>query len=92
MREHIRTCVTFSRTLVTVRVMKPNRAALVALRKAKYRFASHLARDAGISPGTLHDIETGRRNGTDRTLTSIAEALDVDLEAITIPEREGVMS
>lgn len=66
-----------------------NRPVLTALRQAKFPNASEAARRARISPGTLHDIESGRRNGTRRTLTRIAEALDVDLSVITVDREEA---
>lgn len=66
-----------------------NRPVLRALREAKYPNASEAARAADISPGTLHDIESGRRNGTKDTLRRIAKALGVDLSVITRSEDEA---
>lgn len=62
------------------------RHALIELRRAKYRFAAQLARAAGISPGALYDIETGRRRGERDTLQRIADALGVPLDAIADPD------
>jgi transcriptional regulator with XRE-family HTH domain len=37
----------------------------------------HLALKAGVGPGYLSDLESGRRKGTPETLKMIAAALDV---------------
>lgn len=64
-----------------------NRRVLVALRKSRFPNASDAARAFGISPGALHDIENGRRNGRRHTLERIARELDVDFELITQPDQ-----
>ncbi len=42
--------------------------------------AVELARAAGISPAYLSEIETGKKDGTFRTMTAIAACLDVSLD------------
>ena len=39
-----------------------------------------LAAAAGISPAMLSETETGKKEGSVRTLRSLAHALDVDLD------------
>jgi DNA-binding XRE family transcriptional regulator len=53
---------------------------LKALRKWRDVTQLHLAFKTGIAQGYLSDIESGRRKGTDETLTAIAKALDVPAE------------
>lgn len=42
--------------------------------------AVELAREAGVSPGYLSEIETGKKDGTFRTMAQIAKTLDVKLD------------
>lgn len=46
-------------------------------RKAKGLTLEKLARESGVSMGTLSEIETGKRRVTDRTARKIAAALGV---------------
>lgn len=54
-------------------------AALVA---AKFPTKAAAARAAGLHPNTLQGIVTGRRAGTRETLSALADALGVPLDAI----------
>lgn len=65
-----------------------NRWALATVRKLRNQRAAAVARAAGISPGYLHDLESGRRKGAvaAKIAEDLAAALDVDVEAITYPE------
>ena len=44
-----------------------------------------LARDAGISPAYLSEIETGKKDGTFRTMAAIARVLNVSLDDLAPP-------
>lgn len=39
-----------------------------------------IAQEAGVTPETLQDIETGRAEGSLRTMAALARALRIDLE------------
>ena len=56
--------------------------AIKAIRKHRGMTQDDLANAAGISRPYLTEIETGRKEGSIRSLKSIAEALDVPLEKI----------
>ncbi|MDR5875713.1 helix-turn-helix transcriptional regulator [Vreelandella gomseomensis] len=45
--------------------------------------AGELAATVGISQGYLSEIETGKKTGSLRVLTRIADALDVELSDLT---------
>lgn len=51
-----------------------------AIREWRGITGAELARRAGLHKVQVHDIESGRRAGSVRTLRSIAEALDVPLD------------
>ncbi|MGA2492062.1 MAG: helix-turn-helix transcriptional regulator [Roseiarcus sp.] len=53
---------------------------LKALRKWRDETQLHLAFKTNIAQGSLSDMESGRRKGTDETLEAIAKALDVPAE------------
>lgn len=76
---------THTRSQRTRRV--PNLPVLQALIEVRYPNRSDLARAVGTSPGYIHDIENGRRDGSEHILAAIADALDVELNVITT-ERE----
>lgn len=48
-----------------------------------------LARAAGISPAYLSEIETGKKDGTFRTMAGIARVLKVSLDDLAPPADEG---
>lgn len=60
-----------------------NRWALTALVERGERSKAEVARDAMVSPGTLSDLLSGRRDASEETLTRIAEALNVDVRAVS---------
>lgn len=62
----------------------PNLPVLQALIDVRFPNRSDLARAVGTSPGYIHDIENGRRHGSEHILEAIADALDVELDVITI--------
>jgi transcriptional regulator with XRE-family HTH domain len=59
-----------------------NRHALTSLRERSGFTKSSLAREAGISVGTLHDIESGRRNASPEMIRRLAVALKVPTPAL----------
>lgn len=60
-----------------MRVVKINRFALQDWREERGLSLSALARDAGITPSFLCDIEKGRKQPSPATLNAIAGALKV---------------
>lgn len=48
-----------------------------------------LARAAGISPAYLSEIETGKKDGTFRTMAAVARVLGVSLDDLAPPADEG---
>lgn len=54
-------------------------------REARGLKAVALARAAGISPAYLSEIETGKKDGTFRTMASIARVLNVSLDDLAPP-------
>lgn len=63
-----------------------NRLALTALREAQGLTKSKLAIAAEISGPYLSDLENGHRSGSDAVLAKLAQALGVEVEAITTNE------
>lgn len=73
----------------------PRRDVIVALVEAKWprpdatarvkANVSAAARHFGVTPGALHDILTGRRQGHAETLRKIADGLGVPFSAIVDP-------
>lgn len=59
-----------------------NREALIALRRKSALSVTELASKAGLSHGTVIDLETGRRAGSAPTIRALAKALDVHPEAL----------
>lgn len=51
--------------------------------------AVELARTAGISPAYLSEIETGKKDGTFRTMAAVARVLDVSLDDLAPPADES---
>ncbi|MEN6543950.1 helix-turn-helix transcriptional regulator [Parvibaculum sp.] len=51
--------------------------------------AVELARAAGISPAYLSEIETGKKDGTFRTMAAVARVLGVSLDDLAPPADEG---
>lgn len=57
---------------------KLNRSALTDfINQSGYKSRSELARDVGITPGSLCDLETGRRRPSPSTLGALAKSLGV---------------
>lgn len=68
-----------------------NGASIRALREAVGIRHAVLARDAGISPGYLSNIEAGRKHPAPSVVRAIATRLGVPLDAITyVPPGEAV--
>ncbi|HEY1820381.1 MAG TPA: helix-turn-helix transcriptional regulator [Trebonia sp.] len=65
-------------------VARANRSAIRAIRQGKRIGLRGLSRQTGLNRGFLSQIELGRRGASARTLSRIAEALEVPVEAITI--------
>lgn len=59
-----------------------NREALIALRRKSALSVTELASKAGLSHGTVIDLETGRRAGSAPTIRALARALDVHPDAL----------
>jgi transcriptional regulator with XRE-family HTH domain len=59
-----------------------NRFALRALRERSGYSKSRLAHDAGVSVGTVADLESGRRNASPELARKLAGVLKVPLPAI----------
>jgi transcriptional regulator with XRE-family HTH domain len=64
------------------RRIRVNREALTALRMKSALSITELASAAGISHGTLIDLENGRRAGSAPTIRALAEALGVHTDAL----------
>jgi transcriptional regulator with XRE-family HTH domain len=62
--------------------MKINRWALTELRERSGLSKSGLAREAGVSVGTVADLESGRRNASPEMLRRVAAVLRVPLAAL----------
>jgi transcriptional regulator with XRE-family HTH domain len=59
------------------------RIAVQELRQDKGISMNELARRAGVSPGTVHSIETGKNEDPSiRVLFGIAKALEVSLDTL----------
>ena len=56
-----------------------------AWRKQRKLSLEALAQRAGVSPGRLDDIETGREVGAAAVLRRLAKALTVDIDELTSP-------
>lgn len=65
---------------------KANPEALRALREKDGYNGTDFARDCGISPQYLSDIEAGRKPGSPAVLKRMAEVLSVRPSAITYPD------
>lgn len=63
--------------------VRPNGAAIRAIREKDRRTRSDVARYAGIAPQSLTNIENGSRSTSARVLYRIAEILAVPVKAIT---------
>jgi transcriptional regulator with XRE-family HTH domain len=59
--------------------------ALSAIRERRGLTKSGLAREAGISGGSLRDLESGRRNASPTMLIRLAQALAVPIPALLHP-------
>lgn len=62
--------------------MHLNRYALTYLRERSGFSKSSLAREVGISVGTLADLESGRRNASPEMIRRLAVALKVPIPAL----------
>lgn len=60
----------------------PLAEALVSARKTKGCFAKDVARQAGISPQYLSDLEQGTREPSDEVLVRLANVLDLDTDIL----------
>lgn len=58
-------------------------------REARGLKAVALARAAGISPAYLSEIETGKKDGTFRTMAAVARVLNVSLDDLAPPADDG---
>lgn len=63
-------------------LVKINREALFYLRERSGYTRSQLAREAGTTPGSLTDIETGRRSPSPEMAKKLAKALEVPVTAL----------
>lgn len=63
--------------------MRPNGAAIRAIRKKDKRTVADVARYAGLRAQSLTNIESGQRSTTREVISKIAEILDVPVAAIT---------
>jgi transcriptional regulator with XRE-family HTH domain len=63
--------------------VRPNGAAIRAIRIKDRRSVADVARYAGLKTQSLRNIELGQRDTTREVITLIAEILDVPVEAIT---------
>lgn len=66
--------------------MKPNAIVIKTLRESKHLGSRELARQSGISHQFMVRIQQGRRGASPQTLAAIAAALDVSVEAISMPD------
>lgn len=64
------------------RRIRVNREALIALRRKSAMSVTELAAKAGLSHGTVIDLETGRRGGSAATIRALAVALDIHPDAL----------
>lgn len=64
------------------RRLRVNREALIALRMKSALSVTELAHKAGLSHGTLIDLENGRRAGSGPTIRALADALGVHTDAL----------
>lgn len=63
--------------------MRFHRPAFVEiLDRSNYKSRADFARAVGMSPGALHDIETGRRAPSDDLIRRLASELKVPLPAL----------
>lgn len=69
--------------------MAVNRYALKAIRQKDGYSLKALAERVGCSLGTLHDIESGRRNASPSLTRQLAEALNVPISAIEVTAVEA---
>jgi transcriptional regulator with XRE-family HTH domain len=63
-------------------LVRVNRFALTELRERSGYSKSALARQVGISVGTLADLESGRRNASPELVRKLADGLKVPLAAL----------
>lgn len=71
--------------------MRFHRPAFVEiLDRSNYKNRAEFARAVGVSPGTLHDIETGRRSPSDELIRRLAGELKVPLPAILADPEQAV--
>lgn len=66
--------------------MMVNGEAVRAIRQAQRRSIHDLAAAAGIDPGYLSKVETGRKGAADDTIERIAAGLEVTPRAISYPD------
>lgn len=64
--------------------MRINRHALRQIRERSGLSKTKLAMEAGVSTGTLNDLESGRRGGSDELIRKVAGALKVPVTAIIV--------
>jgi transcriptional regulator with XRE-family HTH domain len=69
--------------------VKLNPAALTCLRERSGYSKNALARDMGISVGTVADLESGRRNASPRMARRLATALRVPIAALLADSGKG---
>lgn len=68
--------------------MRVNRHALRDMRERSGLGVTELAGRAGVSPGTICDLESGRRPGSPSTLRKIADALECNLFSLLVNPEE----
>lgn len=66
--------------------MAANSVAIRALRTGRHCSLRQFARQTGISPGFLSQIENGKRDASMKTLERIALEFNVPVEALIIAE------
>lgn len=69
--------------------MRINPFALTEIRKRSGLSGSALARQVDISPGHMHDLESGRRQPSPDLIQRLARALKVPLPAILADPNDG---
>lgn len=69
--------------------MAANYYAIRAIRQSKGIGLRTLEQQTGITRGFLSQIECGKRGASPRTLSRLAEAFGVPVEAITLPQPIG---
>ncbi|MBW3663526.1 MAG: helix-turn-helix domain-containing protein [Actinobacteria bacterium] len=68
--------------MVSSRRIRINREALIALRRKSALSVTELATKAKLSHGTVIDLESGRRQGSAKTIRALAQALGVHPDAL----------